>query len=186
MARIELRDVAKRWGEVVAVEPDRPRDRGRRVRGDARAVGLRQVDDAVHARRHLPAERRRDPASTATVVNEVEARDRNVGIVFQSYALYPHMTVRDNIRFPLRFKKTPRDEAIAPRARRPPTSCRSASCSTGGRASSRAASSSGWRSPARWSRSRSSCCSTSRSRTSTPRSGSPCAARSVAAAAARA
>ena len=38
-------------------------------------------------------------------VNEVEARDRNVGIVFQSYALYPHMTVRNNIRFPLRFKK---------------------------------------------------------------------------------
>ena len=38
-------------------------------------------------------------------VNEVEARNRNVGIVFQSYALYPHMSVRDNICFPLRFKK---------------------------------------------------------------------------------
>jgi inositol-phosphate transport system ATP-binding protein len=47
------------------------------------------------------------------IVNEVEARDRNVGIVFQSYALYPHMSVRDNILFPLRFKKTPRDEALA-------------------------------------------------------------------------
>jgi inositol-phosphate transport system ATP-binding protein len=47
------------------------------------------------------------------VVNEVEARDRNVGIVFQSYALYPHMSVRDNIRFPLRFKKTPGEEALA-------------------------------------------------------------------------
>jgi len=44
-------------------------------------------------------------------VNEVEARDRNVGIVFQSYALYPHMSVRDNIRFPLRFKKLPSEEA---------------------------------------------------------------------------
>ena len=43
-------------------------------------------------------------------VNEVEARDRNVGIVFQSYALYPHLTVYENIRFPLRFKKTPPDE----------------------------------------------------------------------------
>ena len=47
------------------------------------------------------------------VVNEVEARDRNIGIVFQSYALYPHMTVRDNILFPLRFKRTPREEALA-------------------------------------------------------------------------
>ncbi len=45
------------------------------------------------------------------VVNEVEAKDRNVGIVFQSYALYPHMTVRDNILFPMKFKKTPREEA---------------------------------------------------------------------------
>jgi inositol-phosphate transport system ATP-binding protein len=46
------------------------------------------------------------------VVNEVEAKDRNVGIVFQSYALYPHMNVRDNIRFPLRFKKTPQEESL--------------------------------------------------------------------------
>jgi len=46
-------------------------------------------------------------------VNEVEAKDRNIGIVFQSYALYPHMTVRDNILFPLRFKKTPREEALS-------------------------------------------------------------------------
>ena len=46
------------------------------------------------------------------VVNEVEARDRNVGIVFQAYALYPHMTVRDNIGFPLRFRRTPRAEAM--------------------------------------------------------------------------
>lgn len=43
-------------------------------------------------------------------VNEVEARDRNVGIVFQSYALYPHLSVRDNIRFPLRFKNLSADE----------------------------------------------------------------------------
>lgn len=38
-------------------------------------------------------------------VNRVDARDRNVGIVFQSYALYPHLSVRDNIAFPLRFQK---------------------------------------------------------------------------------
>src|SRR5256712_11057095 len=44
-------------------------------------------------------------------VNDVEARDRNVGIVFQSYALYPNMTVRENIMFPLRFKQVERAEA---------------------------------------------------------------------------
>ena len=43
-------------------------------------------------------------------VNEVEARDRNVGIVFQSYALYPHLTVFKNIAFPLRFQKVPGSE----------------------------------------------------------------------------
>lgn len=42
-----------------------------------------------------------------TCVNEVEARHRNVGIVFQSYALYPNMTVLQNILFPTRFQKTP-------------------------------------------------------------------------------
>nr|WP_319387840.1 ABC transporter ATP-binding protein [uncultured Cohaesibacter sp.] len=44
-------------------------------------------------------------------VNKVDARDRNVGIVFQSYALYPHLTVHENIAFPLRFKKTAKEEA---------------------------------------------------------------------------
>lgn len=39
-----------------------------------------------------------------TLINHVEARDRQVGIVFQSYALYPNMSVRQNIAFPLRFQ----------------------------------------------------------------------------------
>jgi multiple sugar transport system ATP-binding protein len=41
------------------------------------------------------------------VVNDVEAKDRDVAMVFQSYALYPHMTVRRNIEFPLRSRKVP-------------------------------------------------------------------------------
>jgi inositol-phosphate transport system ATP-binding protein len=48
-----------------------------------------------------------------TRVNEVEARHRNVGIVFQSYALYPNMTVLQNILFPTRFQKTPDAERRA-------------------------------------------------------------------------
>jgi multiple sugar transport system ATP-binding protein len=43
------------------------------------------------------------------VVNEVQPRDRGVAMVFQSYALYPHMTVYDNVGFGLRLKKTPKD-----------------------------------------------------------------------------
>lgn len=41
------------------------------------------------------------------VVNEVDARDRDVAMVFQSYALYPNMTIYENIRFPLRMRKVP-------------------------------------------------------------------------------
>jgi multiple sugar transport system ATP-binding protein len=44
------------------------------------------------------------------VVNDVEAKDRDVAMVFQSYALYPHMTVRKNIEFPLRTRKVPTSE----------------------------------------------------------------------------
>jgi ABC-type sugar transport system ATPase subunit len=38
-------------------------------------------------------------------VNDVAPRDRNVAMVFQDYALYPHMTVRENLAFPLRMRK---------------------------------------------------------------------------------
>ncbi|MCM3631241.1 ABC transporter ATP-binding protein [Paenibacillus glycanilyticus] len=45
------------------------------------------------------------------LVNHVEPKDRNIGMVFQSYALYPHLTVRDNIAFPLRERKMPKAQA---------------------------------------------------------------------------
>ena len=48
------------------------------------------------------------------VVNDLEPRDRGLGMVFQSHALFPHKTVAQNIEFGLRMKKVPRDE----RARR--------------------------------------------------------------------
>jgi len=43
-------------------------------------------------------------------VNEVPPRDRDVAMVFQSYALYPHMTVAGNIAYPLRVRRVPRHE----------------------------------------------------------------------------
>ena len=44
------------------------------------------------------------------VVNHVPSRDRDIAMVFQSYALYPHLTVYDNIAFGLRIKKLPKEE----------------------------------------------------------------------------
>jgi multiple sugar transport system ATP-binding protein len=44
------------------------------------------------------------------VVNDLQPKDRDVAMVFQSYALYPHMTVRENIEFGLKIRKTPKDE----------------------------------------------------------------------------
>jgi multiple sugar transport system ATP-binding protein len=43
-------------------------------------------------------------------VNELEPRDRDIAMVFQNYALYPHMTVRDNMGFALKLSKTPKEE----------------------------------------------------------------------------
>ncbi|AEH25324.1 ABC transporter ATP-binding protein [Pyrococcus yayanosii] len=43
-------------------------------------------------------------------VTEVPPKDRNVGLVFQNWALYPHMTVYKNIAFPLELRKVPREE----------------------------------------------------------------------------
>ena len=44
------------------------------------------------------------------LVNDVPPKDRNIAMVFQSYALYPHMTVYKNMAFALELKKTPKDE----------------------------------------------------------------------------
>jgi multiple sugar transport system ATP-binding protein len=43
-------------------------------------------------------------------VNDMEPRDRDIAMVFQSYALYPHLTVRDNMGFSLKYRKTPKQE----------------------------------------------------------------------------
>jgi multiple sugar transport system ATP-binding protein len=44
------------------------------------------------------------------LVNDVAPKDRDIAMVFQSYALYPHMTVRENMAFPLKLKKVPQAE----------------------------------------------------------------------------
>ena len=45
-----------------------------------------------------------------SVVNDLSPKRRDIAMVFQSYALYPHLTVRDNVAFPLKIAKVPREE----------------------------------------------------------------------------
>ena len=44
------------------------------------------------------------------LMNDIEPKDRDIAMVFQNYALYPHMTVYDNMAFALKLKKVPKDE----------------------------------------------------------------------------
>ena len=44
------------------------------------------------------------------LVNDVSPKDRDIAMVFQNYALYPHMTVRQNLEFPLELRKVPKNE----------------------------------------------------------------------------
>ncbi len=111
MARVEFRRIEKRFGDVVVIQDMDL------VINDGEFVALlgpsgcgKSTSLFMLAGIYMPSagELRFDDS----VVNEVEARDRNVGIVFQSYALYPHMTVQNNIMFPLRFKGVPREQAL--------------------------------------------------------------------------
>ena len=44
------------------------------------------------------------------IVNEVPPKDRDIAMVFQNYALFPHMTVKENLAFPLKVRKLPNSE----------------------------------------------------------------------------
>ena len=88
-------------------------------------------------------------------VNDVDSKDRDIAMVFQSYALYPHMTVEQNLAFGLKLRKLPKKE-IKERVER----AASGSASPWG---------------ARSSAIRRCSCSTSRCRTSTRSCGSTCA-----------
>ena len=79
------------------------------------------------------------------VVNDLPPGDRDIAMVFQNYALYPHMTVRENIGFALEVAKMDKNEAKQHASRRQPRCWVSPSISTGSRRRFRAASVSGLR-----------------------------------------
>ena len=109
------------------------------------------------------------------VVNDMRPRDRDVAMVFQDYALYPHMTVRNNIGFGLKARKFRQAEIEQARGGARQRCSASRRCSTAIRASFRAASASASPSAARSCATRSSSCSTSRSPTSTRSCATRCA-----------
>ncbi len=109
MAGVRLESVAKRYGPVSVIEGlDLDiRDREFMVlvgpSGCGKSTALRMIAglEEVSAGRIFIGER---------LVNELEPKDRDVAMVFQSYALYPHMSVRENIAFGLKIRKTPKPE----------------------------------------------------------------------------
>ncbi|WP_194096371.1 ABC transporter ATP-binding protein [Marivivens aquimaris] len=109
MAEIHLKNVCKRWGDVVGVDnfdleiADKeflvllgPSGCGKSTTMRMIA-GLEDVTDG-------------EIIIGGKVVNNLEPKDRDISMVFQSYGLYPNMTVYENIRFPLKVRKIPKAE----------------------------------------------------------------------------
>ena len=112
MAEIELNTLRKSWDEVVAVD-----DVSLKI-SDGEFIAIlgpsgcgKSTTLFMLAGVYLPTSG--DILFDGARVNEVEARLRNVGIVFQSYALYPNMNVLQNILFPTRFQRLENAEAKA-------------------------------------------------------------------------
>jgi inositol-phosphate transport system ATP-binding protein len=112
MAKVELRDVTKAWDKAVAVKDMNL------VIQNGEFVSLlgpsgcgKSTTLLMLAGIYLPT--KGDILFDGAIINEVEARERNVSIVFQSYALYPNMTALQNIMFPLRFQPNSRGEELA-------------------------------------------------------------------------
>ncbi|MDA0785171.1 MAG: ABC transporter ATP-binding protein [Proteobacteria bacterium] len=109
MSRIELVNLRKEYGSVVAVSSmDLTIEDGEFIvfvgpSGCGKTTTLRMIagfEDPTAGEIRINGE----------VVNEKEPGDRDLGMVFQSHALFPHKNVADNIAFGLRMKKVPQDE----------------------------------------------------------------------------
>ena len=116
MATIKLDNVTKRFGDVVAVNKlsFEAEDKAFLVllgpSGCGKTTALRCI-----AGLETPEEG--EIYIGDTLVNALDPKDRDVAMVFQSYALYPHMTVFNNMAFPLENMKIPKNE-ISERVRR--------------------------------------------------------------------
>ena len=128
---IALRNLTKRFGDMAAVDDltlDIPR--GELLRA-ARPVRLRQDDDAADDRRLRGADRGHGRARRRTTSPSVPPHKRDVNTVFQSYALFPHLTVEKNVAFGLERRKVAKDESSAASPRSSSASSSAARASAG-------------------------------------------------------
>ena len=112
MASITLRGVSKSWGDVVgvsAVDLD--------IRDKEFIVFLGPSGCGKTTTMRMIAGLEEQTGGNILIdgqdVTNVDARDRDVAMVFQSYALYPNMSIYENIRFPLRMRNVPREKQDA-------------------------------------------------------------------------
>ncbi len=109
MAEIKLKNINKRWGDFVGVKdfdltiPDKEFLVLLGPSGCGKTTTMRMIAGLE------------DPTEGEIwigdrMVNDVEPKDRDISMVFQSYGLYPNMTVYENIRFPLKVRKVPEAE----------------------------------------------------------------------------
>lgn len=103
MAEIQLRNVSKRWGSFVGVDDFNLTIADKEFlvllgpSGCGKTTTMRMIaglEDPTGG----------EIAIDGKVVNDLEPKDRDVAMVFQSYALYPNMSVYENIRFPLKVR----------------------------------------------------------------------------------
>ena len=109
MAQVTLRKVVKKYDEVLAV---RGIDLDISDKEFIVLVGPSGCGKSTTLRMIAGLEEISggDIAIGGDVVNDVPPKDRDIAMVFQNYALYPHMNVYENMSFGLKLKKTPKDE----------------------------------------------------------------------------
>lgn len=109
MAEIQLRNVGKRWGSFVGVDNFNLTIADQEFlvllgpSGCGKTTTMRMIaglEDVTQG----------DILIDGNVINDLEPKDRDVAMVFQSYALYPNMDVYENIRFPLKVRGIPEAE----------------------------------------------------------------------------
>ena len=108
MAEIQLKNLTKRWGSFVGVEGFNLTIADEELlvllgpTGCGKTTTMRMIAG-------LEEVTEGEVIIDGKTVNELEPKDRDVAMVFQSYALYPNMNVYENIRFPLKVRKVDRE-----------------------------------------------------------------------------